>query len=104
MYEVLYGDGPEAIMTKARGNKMKGENPKFRWYHLPANNIEWVEALVTRIFAENGSGKVLDEELKSNLGLNSSIFTLRDFWRIPKHVSDSTSCEISCSATTKIPS
>ncbi|EPE36603.1 Ankyrin repeat-containing protein [Glarea lozoyensis ATCC 20868] len=72
MYEVLYGDGPEAIMTKARGNKMKGENPKFRWYHLPANNIEWVEALVTRIFAENGSGKVLDEELKSNLGLNSA--------------------------------
>ena len=43
MYDVLYGKGAEAIMDSAKdsakGSKMCEQQPKFRWYHLPANNV-----------------------------------------------------------------
>ncbi|KAL4893515.1 ankyrin repeat-containing domain protein [Aspergillus ambiguus] len=34
-----------------------GENG-FRWIHLPANNIMWVEALITKVFIEKGAQDV----------------------------------------------
>lgn len=39
IYEVLYGKGAEAIMYSAKGSKMGNQQPQFRWYHLPANNV-----------------------------------------------------------------
>lgn len=39
MYEILYGQGAEAIMEAAKGPKMRTQEPKLRWYHLPANNV-----------------------------------------------------------------
>ncbi len=39
IYEILYGKGPEAIMNSAKGTTSSGEEPRFRWYHLPANNV-----------------------------------------------------------------
>jgi ankyrin repeat protein len=39
MYEILYGQGAEAIMEAAKGPKMRTQQPQLRWYHLPANNV-----------------------------------------------------------------
>ncbi|KAE9366832.1 hypothetical protein N431DRAFT_384803 [Stipitochalara longipes BDJ] len=73
IYDVLYGKGAEAIMDSEKGSMMGEQQLQFRWYHLPANNIEWVEALISRIFAEQNVGSVsLDDELKSKLGLTST--------------------------------
>ncbi|KAK2760347.1 hypothetical protein FQN54_002416 [Arachnomyces sp. PD_36] len=73
VYEVLYGKGPNAIMASAKGEKLDGQKPRFRWYHLPANNLEWVEVLVNRIFSEQEvGGATLDAELKSKLALTTS--------------------------------
>ncbi|EPE31753.1 Ankyrin repeat-containing protein [Glarea lozoyensis ATCC 20868] len=38
VYDVLYGRGPEAIMGSTKNAEMTGDQPSFRWYHLPANN------------------------------------------------------------------
>ncbi|KAL2386345.1 hypothetical protein RJZ90_000741 [Blastomyces dermatitidis] len=43
VYDILYGKGPAAIMNFAKGKKID-KQPSFRWYHLPANNMEWVES------------------------------------------------------------
>jgi ankyrin repeat protein len=39
IYEILYGKGPESIMASARRTEMGEQQPRFRWYHLPANNV-----------------------------------------------------------------
>ncbi|OAX79361.1 hypothetical protein ACJ72_06318, partial [Emergomyces africanus] len=71
VYDMLYGKGAEAIMNSAKEKKMDKQH-SFRWYHLPANNMEWVEILVSRHFGERNSGLViLSEESKSKLALTS---------------------------------
>ncbi len=73
IFEMLYGRGPQAIMSEAKGKNLEGAREKFRWFHLPANNMEWVEVLVSRLFAAQMSGAaLLDDEFKSNLGLTNS--------------------------------
>ncbi|KAI0895389.1 hypothetical protein F4806DRAFT_80154 [Annulohypoxylon nitens] len=69
VYEILYGQGAEAIMKRARSGEIEG-NPSFRWYHLPANNMEWVETLVRRHFAERNPRKgQYTEPLAADLGM-----------------------------------
>lgn len=58
--EVLYGEGPEALLTAAREKERKKpqrraklqEKASFTWYHIPANNLTWAEHLITRLRAE----------------------------------------------------
>ncbi|KAI1400683.1 hypothetical protein F4819DRAFT_487375 [Hypoxylon fuscum] len=55
VYELLYGwdeenDKPK-IPTLTKNIKYK---PDFRWIHLPANNIAWVETLLAKSFIEAG--------------------------------------------------
>lgn len=59
--EVLYDldkNDPKrfAITTKLKEIKAgtKGATPDFRWIHLPANNLAWVEALITKMLMEDG--------------------------------------------------
>ncbi|XDG08902.1 hypothetical protein ABKA04_008517 [Annulohypoxylon sp. FPYF3050] len=69
VYEILYGQGAEAIMKRASSGEIEG-NPSFRWYHLPANNMEWVETLVRRHFAERNPRKgQYTEPLAADLGM-----------------------------------
>ncbi|OHE99308.1 ankyrin repeat and protein kinase domain-containing protein [Colletotrichum orchidophilum] len=49
VYDLLYSHGPEAIKSRLDGNE-----PNFTWYHLPTNNMVWVESLVRRLAAEKG--------------------------------------------------
>ncbi|PGH34399.1 hypothetical protein GX50_02766 [[Emmonsia] crescens] len=73
VYDMLYGKGAEAIMNSAKEKKMDKQR-SFRWYHLPANNMEWVEILVSRHFGERHSGAViLNEESKSKLALTNGV-------------------------------
>ena len=39
IYDVLYGKGAEAIMDSEKGSMLSEQQRKFRWYHLPANNV-----------------------------------------------------------------
>ncbi|RYP00330.1 hypothetical protein DL766_007159 [Monosporascus sp. MC13-8B] len=69
VYSILYGQGAENIMKDARRGEIEGE-PSFRWYHLPANNMEWVETLVRRHFAErNPRTGQYTEALAADLGM-----------------------------------
>lgn len=39
IYDILYGEGTSDIMKLKRGSSMSEQEPQFRWYHLPANNV-----------------------------------------------------------------
>ncbi|KAK2804519.1 hypothetical protein FQN50_006594 [Emmonsiellopsis sp. PD_5] len=76
VYDLLYGSGAESIMNSAKEKmeSMVDRQRRFRWYHLPANNMEWVEILITRHFGERGSGSiVLSEKSKSKLALTNAM-------------------------------
>ncbi|KAL8357149.1 hypothetical protein RB598_002125 [Gaeumannomyces tritici] len=48
VYEVLYGDKVPTITKHIK------HDPSFRWIHLPANNLAWVETLIAKHFVESG--------------------------------------------------
>lgn len=65
VYEVLYAkekDDDHTVTTRvdklksrARpggGTNERASKPRFRWIHLPANNLAWVEALIAKAFIE----------------------------------------------------
>ncbi|CRG89394.1 hypothetical protein PISL3812_06430 [Talaromyces islandicus] len=59
VYELLYGRDPKNPRKQAIATlptNVKATN--FRWIHLPANNMAWVEALMTKSFIEEGAGDV----------------------------------------------
>ncbi|KAM0591643.1 hypothetical protein ACHAPN_007218 [Verticillium nonalfalfae] len=49
VYELLYSHGPGAIRSR-----LDGRDPSYTWYHLPSNNMVWVEGLIRRLTAEKG--------------------------------------------------
>jgi ankyrin repeat protein/Mg2+ and Co2+ transporter CorA len=56
VYEVLYGR--DAINPRKPAVNILPTESKatsFRWIHLPANNMAWVEALLTKAFIEEGA-------------------------------------------------
>ncbi|KFA70940.1 hypothetical protein S40288_10226 [Stachybotrys chartarum IBT 40288] len=69
VYDVLYGRGADAIMRTGQNDKIPAK-PSFRWYHFPANNMEWVEAFVRRHFSERSprTGQYTDD-LAGDLGM-----------------------------------
>ncbi|KAL1962384.1 hypothetical protein VTN77DRAFT_9723 [Rasamsonia byssochlamydoides] len=59
VFDLLYGRDPKnprkhAVTTLP--DNVKATN--FRWIHLPANNMTWVEALLTKSFIEEGANDV----------------------------------------------
>ncbi|RFN47991.1 1-alkyl-2-acetylglycerophosphocholine esterase [Fusarium flagelliforme] len=78
--EIIYGEGPTDVMRgamrdleamRSKGLLPKdhvmndGEEPRFRWIHLPATNIVWMKDLLKRITIEHGCGPEEYYELKS---------------------------------------
>jgi Ankyrin repeats (3 copies) len=61
MYDLLYGwdkDTDKAkVPTQIKNIKVK---PSFRWVHIPANNLAWVDAMLTKVFVESGHREVED--------------------------------------------
>ncbi|KAK0656301.1 hypothetical protein B0T16DRAFT_451888 [Cercophora newfieldiana] len=71
VYDLIYGRGPHATMNTARGYDLNDTEPSFRWYHLPANNLEWVEDLLERHMEEVDPGvRLLSEESRQEHGLS----------------------------------
>lgn len=78
VYELLYGwdekkDKP-SVPTQTRN--VDSYQPRFRWIHLPSNNLAWVETLLAKIFIEAGHfeiesfkalAKCFDQEHRGNL-------------------------------------
>ncbi|KAL9610192.1 MAG: hypothetical protein Q9167_005096 [Letrouitia subvulpina] len=59
VFDILYGQDKKEqkplITTLVRNVPAK---PTFRWIHLPANNMTWVDTLITKYFVENGASDV----------------------------------------------
>ena len=59
VFDLLYGWDEKmqkpAVTTLVRNIPAK---PTFRWIHLPANNLAWVETLITKQFIENSASDV----------------------------------------------
>ena len=47
--EVLYRHGPEEILSAIRRPCMTDTTSRCKWFHLPANNVAWVEDLFERM-------------------------------------------------------
>jgi ankyrin repeat protein/Mg2+ and Co2+ transporter CorA len=59
IYELLYGRDPVNDRKPAVNILPKdAKATSFRWIHLPANNMAWVEALLTKAFIEEGASDV----------------------------------------------
>lgn len=59
IYEILYGRDPNNHRKPAfQAIPRESKSTTFRWIHLPANNIAWVETLLTKIFVEEGASDV----------------------------------------------
>lgn len=41
VHDVLYEQGPTAIMGPARESQMDGGKPDFTWFHIPSNNVHY---------------------------------------------------------------
>ncbi|KAK7227047.1 hypothetical protein V2G26_015050 [Clonostachys chloroleuca] len=66
VHELLYSHGPEAIRSR-----LDNRRPDFTWYHLPSNNMVWVETLIRRLAAEKGAvSKEMYEDTKEELELS----------------------------------
>lgn len=59
IFELLYGRDPVNPRKPAMNILPKDSKATaFRWIHLPANNMAWVEALLTKAFIEEGASDV----------------------------------------------
>ena len=58
IYDVLYGKGAEAIMDSEKGSVLGEQQRRFRWYHLPANNVGSPTAIISTYsnYAVDGMG------------------------------------------------
>jgi ankyrin repeat protein len=57
VWDCLYGTNPkdptgQTFTVTTSLKDIKPRPPDFRWVHLPANNIAWAEALITKFFLE----------------------------------------------------
>ena len=61
VYDLLYGWDHSNDKPKVPSQVQKIKtNPKFRWVHIPANNVAWVEAMLTKSFVEAGHRDIDD--------------------------------------------
>lgn len=59
IFEILYGRDPQNAHKAAFSVLPKDAKAvNFRWIHLPANNMAWVETLLTKAFVEEGASDV----------------------------------------------
>ncbi|KKK18050.1 hypothetical protein ARAM_000740 [Aspergillus rambellii] len=59
VFNLLYGRDTENPRKQAfHALPANSKSTEFRWIHLPANNMAWVEALLTKVFIEEGAHDV----------------------------------------------
>lgn len=58
--ELLYGRDPDNSRKPKFTILPKDDKASdFRWIHLPANNMAWIEVLLTKMFIEEGASDVV---------------------------------------------
>ena len=79
VFDLLYGRDRENPRKQAvTAVPADSRATDFRWIHLPANNMAWVEALLTKSFIEEGAHDVdgfkgLENRSTINIGVNGPI-------------------------------
>lgn len=59
VFNLLYGKDPQNPHKQAFSTQPDQDRATdFRWIHLPANNMSWVESLITKSFIEEGAHDV----------------------------------------------
>ena len=58
VFEAIYAEDPNDSEKYAVTTLVSSIKPTFRWIHLPANNMRWAEALLTKYFLESGARDV----------------------------------------------
>lgn len=53
---------PVATLLDDPEETTRGDGIAFRWFHLPANNMRWVEVLMTQLYATTSTYKILKSE------------------------------------------
>ncbi|TVY37959.1 Ankyrin [Lachnellula occidentalis] len=56
VFDVLYGNDKDNALKPAF--TIIPNDAAFRWIHLPSNNMTWVEALLTKLFIEEGANDI----------------------------------------------
>ncbi|KAF2664710.1 hypothetical protein BT63DRAFT_418056 [Microthyrium microscopicum] len=52
VHDLIYEHGPRHLMNRATSKESQQGNRKFRWLHLPANNLTWIKDLIQRTYRE----------------------------------------------------
>jgi hypothetical protein len=63
--DLIYERGPRYIMNRERardGEQAIGGYRKFRWIHLPANNLTWMKDIIQRSYRERSPDENLSRE------------------------------------------
>lgn len=58
VFGLLYQKDPEDPYGQLESVTLSSEEVSLRWIYLPANNMDWVEALVINVFIERGTNDV----------------------------------------------
>jgi Mg2+ and Co2+ transporter CorA len=58
VFDLLYGRDTVNPRKPAMTIRPDNKAASFRWIHLPANNMAWVEALLTKLFIEEGASDI----------------------------------------------
>ncbi|TVY89087.1 Ankyrin [Lachnellula willkommii] len=62
VFDVLYGEDKDNNLKPAFTIIPNDDATVLRWIHLPSNNMAWVEALLTKLFIEEGASDIDEVE------------------------------------------
>jgi Ankyrin repeats (3 copies) len=61
VHDLIYEHGPRHLMNRATSRETEHGVRKYRWLHLPANNLTWVKDLIRRTYRERISDEHFSE-------------------------------------------
>jgi hypothetical protein len=75
MEDLLFGRGPSTYMaTHSHGSK----DPVWRWVHLPANNMSWVQMVMKHVLIETS--------IEAGLDIDHHSILRPEFWNGREHL------------------
>ncbi|KAF2436054.1 hypothetical protein EJ08DRAFT_224342 [Tothia fuscella] len=60
--DMIYEHGPRHLMNRATSKETETGEKKFRWLHIPANNLVWMKDLIQRTYYERYPEDDYDKE------------------------------------------
>jgi hypothetical protein len=62
VHDMIYEHGTRHLMNRATSKETEMGTWKFRWFHLPANNVVWMKDLIQRTYYERYVDDSAEEE------------------------------------------